>query len=60
MQKEIERFTFRIPNELLNVLKHEAEKKGVSNNAIILQILWSWVKENGKEWKYEKPKETDL
>ena len=49
MQKDIERFTFRIPTELLNTLKNEAEKKGVSNNAFILQILWNWVKENRKE-----------
>ena len=36
------RFTFRIPNELLLKLKAEANEKGVSVNAQILQILWEW------------------
>ena len=40
------RFTFRIPNELLEMLKKEASKKGVSVNAQILQILWEWVKKS--------------
>lgn len=38
-----ERFTFRIPKKLLETLKFESEKKGVSINALILQILWEWV-----------------
>lgn len=38
-----ERFTFRIPKKLLEMLKSESEKKGVSINALILQILWEWV-----------------
>lgn len=42
-----ERFTFRIPAELLKRLKCEAEKKGVSINALILQILWEWVERKG-------------
>lgn len=40
------RFTFRIPNELLLKLKAEANEKGVSVNAQILQILWEWSKEH--------------
>ena len=37
-----ERFTFRIPKDLLARLKNEAVEKGVSVNALILQILWEW------------------
>ena len=38
------RFTLRLPNELLNKLKEEARRQGVSLNALILQILWDWAK----------------
>lgn len=37
-----ERFTFRIPSKLLKMLRREAQDKGVSLNALILQILWDW------------------
>lgn len=40
------RFTFRIPDELFKQLKENADKLGVSVNALILQILWDWEKEN--------------
>ena len=33
------RFTFRIPDELLSLLKKEADKTGVSVNAQILHII---------------------
>lgn len=44
------RFTFRLPDNLFENLKNEADEQGLSLNALILQILWSWVKEkrNGK------------
>lgn len=42
-----ERFTFRIPKKLLDALKGEAEEVGVSVNALILNILWDWAKQNG-------------
>lgn len=42
------RFTFRIPTNLMNSLKQTAKIKGVSLNALILQILWEWVKEQKK------------
>ncbi len=42
---ERERFTFRIPSALMNMLKNEANEKGVSLNALILQILWDWTKQ---------------
>lgn len=43
------RFTFRIPDPLLQKLKQESNEFGVSINALILQILWSWIKENTTE-----------
>ena len=43
------RFTFRIPGRLYNKLRDIADDLGVSLNALILQILWNWVKENEKE-----------
>lgn len=43
-----ERFTFRIPTTLMKLLREEAKNKGVSLNALILQILWDWVKEENK------------
>lgn len=36
------RFTFRMPEELFERLKSEAQNRGVSVNALILQILWKW------------------
>ena len=36
------RYTFRLPQELLSVLKKESNEIGVSVNALILQILWEW------------------
>ena len=39
------RFTFRIPTSMFEALKAEAEKRGVSINALILQILWEWAEE---------------
>ncbi len=42
------RFTFRVPKELQSNIKKEAEKKGVSVNAQMLQILWDWLKNKEK------------
>lgn len=39
------RYTFRMPSDLFGKVKKEAYKEGVSMNALILQILWSWIKE---------------
>lgn len=38
--------TFRPPDELRQHLKKAANRRGVTMNALILQILWSWVKNN--------------
>ena len=37
------RFTFRMPEELYQMLDERAEELGVSKNALILQILWDYV-----------------
>ena len=38
------RFTFRLPQELMEKIKQAANKQGISLNAQILQILWEWKK----------------
>lgn len=43
------RFTLRMPVELFNKVQKEANKIGCSVNAMVLQILWDWVKENEKK-----------
>lgn len=43
------RFTFRMPEPMFNALRARAEELGVSMNALILQILWDWVKEQSGE-----------
>lgn len=40
------RFTFRIPQHLLDQLKRTAQHTGTSANALILQILWEWAQKN--------------
>ncbi|WP_455649081.1 hypothetical protein [Enterocloster citroniae] len=45
--------TVRANDELQNKLKKLAEKQGYTRNALILQILWAWVRENEKEGKNE-------
>ena len=44
------RFTLRIPKPLFNLVQDKAIYTGVATNALILQILWQWVKENNKDW----------
>lgn len=36
--------TVRAPDDLQNKLKMFAGKQGLTRNALILQILWEWVK----------------
>lgn len=38
----------RAPDELKKKLKRFAKKQGVTRNALILQILWEWVRKNEK------------
>uniref|UniRef100_UPI004057B32F toxin-antitoxin system HicB family antitoxin n=1 Tax=Acetatifactor sp. TaxID=1872090 RepID=UPI004057B32F len=37
----------RIPNDLNSSLIKAADNHGISKNALILQILWKWINENG-------------
>lgn len=47
MKKDIrERFTLRLPSELMKKMQEEANDLGVSLNALILQILWEWIERN--------------
>nr|DAZ33195.1 MAG TPA: antitoxin [Caudoviricetes sp.] len=40
------RFTLRLPNNLIEDLKNQANRQGISINALILNILWEWVEKN--------------
>ncbi len=44
-----QRFTLRLPANLLEMIGAEANRIGVPINALILQILWEWVKNNKPE-----------
>lgn len=44
----MEQTMIRMPETLKAILKKEAEKKGISLNAQILQILWDWKKDEEK------------
>lgn len=45
--KDKVRFTFRLPEDLYSRLGRVAEEKGVSVNALILQILWDHFEKKG-------------
>lgn len=36
----------RTPEELKKLLQEKAKKLGITLNALILQILWEWVKDH--------------
>ena len=38
----------RVPYEMNTILIKIAEKKGISKNSLMLQILWKWIEENEK------------
>lgn len=44
VKDERARFTFRMPRQLIELIKDRACQQGVSLNALILQILWDWAK----------------
>ncbi len=48
-----ERFTLRMPAALYQKVQKEADIIGISLNALILQILWDWLKEQERK---EQPK----
>lgn len=37
----------RAPKKLKELLRELAEQKGITLNALILQILWEWVERKG-------------
>lgn len=39
----------RAPDLLQIRLKEQAEKQGLTRNALILQILWDWVEKNERK-----------
>lgn len=41
-----QRYTLRLPTALFQTIEAKADKIGVSTNAMILQILWEWLKQN--------------
>lgn len=49
MTKETKRFTLRIPKDRKDQLKVCSVQTGVSLNALILQILREWAKQNPPE-----------
>ena len=49
-----ERFTLRLPSELMKKLQEEANDLGISLNALILQVLWEWADKNNSGMKKER------
>lgn len=43
------RFTFRLPKDLFSKLDEKANNIGVSKNALLIQILWSYLEEQDKK-----------
>lgn len=46
-KKEV-RFTLRIVPRLNDLLSRESKAQGIAKNALILQILWEYVKQKDK------------
>lgn len=46
MGNKIVRTGLRIPYDLNTWLILEAQKRGITKNALILQILWDWLERN--------------
>ena len=40
---EISQKSVRVPDELWNAIKEESSRKGLTINAMVLTILWSYV-----------------
>lgn len=41
----------RAPQELKEILQETSKKLGITLNALVLQILWEWVKNNQEAWR---------
>ncbi len=48
-KEERRRFTLRLPDKLFEKLNIEADRRGVSINSMILEILWEWAEKNNVE-----------
>lgn len=48
MTEKSSRFTLRIPKDLKERLVVQSNQMGISINSFVVQILWSWLKENQK------------
>lgn len=49
------RYTFRLPVNLMKIIRNKSEEKGVTLNAFMLQILWEWVnQQHERERRWEK------
>ena len=47
MKKDIRvRYTLRLPSKLFDIIGAKANELGQPIHALILQILWDWVKQN--------------
>lgn len=44
----IEQILIRTPKELKERIKAESERIGVTMNALMLQIMWDWMKQNAE------------
>lgn len=45
-QEMVDIMTVRAPDNLQKALKDVAKDKGLTRNALILQILWEWLEKN--------------
>ena len=50
----LNQMTVRAPEDLQEELKIRAGKQGLTRNALILNILWDWVKKEKKRERDEK------
>ncbi|WP_158570854.1 hypothetical protein [Roseburia sp. OF03-24] len=50
----VNQMTVRAPEDLQEELKIRAGKQGLTRNALVLNILWDWVKKEKKREKDEK------
>ena len=42
----MEKITVRVPKDLKEQITTEAKKQGLTMNALVLSILWAWIKQN--------------
>lgn len=52
--------TFRAPEELRRILKEAAQERGITMNALMLQILWDWTKDSTEGKKHDVKRDSQL